>query len=50
MHPVLHVAELTWDESRGDRILVRADDGSRWFADKVGRVGVANVVLHRLES
>ena len=50
MHPVLHVAEVTWDESRGDRILVTADDGSRWFADKVGRVGVANVVLHRIDG
>jgi hypothetical protein len=48
MYPVLHVAELEWDPERGDRILVTADDGSRWFADRVTRSGTTSVALRPL--
>ena len=48
MHPVLHVASYAWADSHPNRILITADDGSRWFADRVPRAGAANVVLHPL--
>ena len=44
MHPVLHVAAVSWDNDKS-RVLVTADDGSHWFADNVPRSGVTNVVL-----
>jgi hypothetical protein len=50
MYPVLQVDRAVWDEGRPDRILVTADDGSRWFADNVGRHGVTNVKLHPLDA
>jgi hypothetical protein len=50
MHPVLHVVGMTWDDERDGRILVTADDGSRWFADRVPRHGTLNVVLHELDD
>ncbi|MCH5675621.1 hypothetical protein [Streptomyces gilvus] len=50
MHPVLQVADATWDDQRPERIMVTADDGSRWFADSVPKTGVANVVLQPLEG
>jgi hypothetical protein len=46
MHPVLQVADFAW--AGADRILVTADDGSRWYADRVPRQGVASATLHRL--
>ena len=49
MHPVLQVQDAAWDDDRPDRILVTATDGSRWFADNVGRQGVTNVRLHPLD-
>jgi hypothetical protein len=50
MHPVLQVDSAVWDDARPNRILVTADDGSRWFADNVRKQGVTNVVLHPLEA
>ncbi len=50
MHPVLQVADATWDAAQDGRILVTADDGSRWFADRVPRQGTVNVILHPLEG
>lgn len=50
MHPVIEVTELRWDPDRDGRILVTADDGSRWFADRVARVGTTNVRLHPLQG
>ena len=50
MHPVLKVQDAAWDDDRPDRILVTATDGSRWFADNVGRQGVTNVRLHPLDA
>jgi len=50
MHPVLHVEDVAWDDQLPQRILVTADDGSRWFADHVERVGTTNVVLHPLPA
>jgi hypothetical protein len=49
MYPVLHVADLEWDPEGSDRILVTADDGSRWSADGVDRIGTTSVVLRPLE-
>jgi hypothetical protein len=49
MHPVLQVDSAVWDEGRPSRILVTADDGSRWFADNVGRHGITNVRLHPMD-
>jgi photosystem II stability/assembly factor-like uncharacterized protein len=48
MHPVLQVAEAGWDPGQDDRLLVTADDGSRWFADHVDRTGTSNVRLQKL--
>jgi hypothetical protein len=50
MLPVLQVESAVWDEGRPDRILVTADDGSRWFADGVRREGVSNVRLQPLDA
>ncbi len=50
MHPVLKVSDMAWDHERPGRILVTANDGSRWFADRVKREGTTNVVLHPVES
>ena len=50
MYPVLQVDRAVWDEGRPDRILVTADDGSRWFAENVARHGVTNVRLHPMDA
>ncbi|MFI5953205.1 hypothetical protein [Cryptosporangium sp. NPDC051539] len=48
MHPVIEVSGFAWADG-DDRILVTATDGSEWYADRVPRVGKANVVLHRTQ-
>ena len=45
MYPIIHAQTAEWDDVRPDRILVTADDGSKWYADNVPRVGVVNIVL-----
>ena len=48
MYPVIQVQAAEWDAVQPDRILVTANDGSKWYADNVPRVGVVNVVLSSL--
>lgn len=48
MAPPLYMREAEWDPARPDRLLVRASDGSRWYADDVPQKGRANVVLRPL--
>lgn len=46
LHPPLRAAEAHWDPADPHRLLVRADDGSDWFAADVALSGSVNVVLH----
>ena len=50
MHPVLQVQEARWDDQNPGRILVTADDGSRWFADRVPQHGTTSITLKPLEG
>ncbi len=45
VHPPLRAVRAEWDPERPDRLLVRADDGTDWFADPVPRSGAVNVRL-----
>ena len=45
LHPPLRAVSAEWDTGDPDRLLVRADDGSDWYATNVPRTGLANVVL-----
>jgi hypothetical protein len=45
LHPPLRAVDARWDASDPHRILVRADDGSEWFAADVPHAGSVNVVL-----
>ena len=44
VHPPVRAVDAEWDAASG-RLLVRADDGSRWYADDVPRHGTVNVRL-----
>jgi len=46
LHPPLRATEAHWDPTDRHRLLVRADDGSEWFAADVSLSGSVNVVLH----
>lgn len=45
LHPPLRAVKAEWDPERSNRIVVRADDGSEWYADDVAREGRINIVL-----
>ena len=45
VHPPLRAVDAAWDADRPGRLLVTADDGTKWFADGVPQQGSANVVL-----
>jgi hypothetical protein len=45
VQPPLRAVSAEWDAERADRLRVRADDGSEWFADDVPRTGAASVRL-----
>lgn len=45
LHPPLRAVEAHWDPGDEHRLLVRADDGSDWFADGVPAAGSVTVVL-----
>jgi len=45
IHPPLRAVRAEWDPQHSGRLLVRADDGSDWFADDVPRSGVISVQL-----
>ena len=44
VHPPVRAVHAEWDTATG-RLLVRADDGSTWYADGVPRRGTVNVRL-----
>jgi hypothetical protein len=46
LHPPLRAVEAQWDARDPHRILVRADDGTDWFAAGIPLTGSVNVVLH----
>jgi hypothetical protein len=46
LHPPLRAVDAQWDRRDPHRILVRADDGSEWFATDIPLTGSVNVVLH----
>jgi hypothetical protein len=46
LHPPLRAVEARWDARDPHRILVRADDGTDWFAAGMPLTGSVNVVLH----
>jgi hypothetical protein len=48
VHPPLRAVRAEWDPQDPDRLLVRADDGSDWFADDVPQSGTVNVRLRPL--
>jgi hypothetical protein len=45
VHPPLRAVGAGWDPQRPGRLLVRADDGSDWFADAVPQAGAVSVRL-----
>jgi hypothetical protein len=45
LHPPLRAVEAEWDSQDGHRLIVRADDGSEWYADDVPHEGRVSVVL-----
>jgi hypothetical protein len=45
VHPPLRAVRAEWDAERPGRLLVRADDGTDWFADDVPQTGSVTVVL-----
>jgi hypothetical protein len=46
LHPPLRAVDAQWDPRDPHRILVRADDGTDWFATGIPLTGSVNVVLH----
>ena len=50
VHPPLRAVRAGWDPRQSDRLLVRADDGSDWFADAVAPTGTVNVRLRPLSG
>jgi hypothetical protein len=46
LHPPLRAVDARWDPGDPHRILVRADDGTDWFATGIPLTGSVNVVLH----
>lgn len=50
LHPPLRAVDATWDAADDDRLVVRADDGSTWYADNVSHVGRVSVVLHPVDG
>jgi hypothetical protein len=45
VQPPLRAVSATWDTAEPDRLVVRADDGTEWFADGVPRAGGVSVRL-----
>jgi len=50
LHPPLRAVQAEWDPQDRDRVIVRADDGSEWYADDVPHEGRASVVLHPVDG
>jgi hypothetical protein len=45
LHPPLRAVRAEWDAEDPERLNVRADDGSDWYARDVPRTGLVNVAL-----
>lgn len=50
LHPPLRAVKAEWDPENSARLVVRADDGSDWFADDVTREGRVNIVLEPVDG
>ena len=50
LHPPLRAVQAEWDPLNDDRLVVRADDGSEWYAEDVPHEGRASVVLHPIDG
>ncbi|QTI71009.1 hypothetical protein [Gordonia polyisoprenivorans] len=50
LHPPLRAVQAEWDTADAHKLLVRADDGSAWYADDVPREGRLSVVLHPVDG
>jgi hypothetical protein len=50
LHPPLRAVEADWDPQDSSRLLVRADDGSAWYATDVPLEGRVSVVLHPVDG
>jgi hypothetical protein len=50
LHPPLRAVSAEWDPADADRLLVRADDGTEWYATDIPREGRANIVLQPLSG
>jgi len=51
MAPPLYMREAEWDGGEpGKRLLVKASDGSRWYAENVALQGPVNVLLKPLDG
>ena len=50
LYPPLRAVEARWDPQDTSRLLVRADDGSEWYAAGVPRDGRVSVVLQPVDG
>ena len=50
LHPPLRAVQADWDPQDSTRVVVRADDGSEWYADDVPHEGRVSVVLHPIDG
>lgn len=50
LHPPLRAVEADWDAQDGNRLIVRADDGSEWYANDVPHEGRVSVALHPVDG
>ena len=50
LHPPLRAVQADWDPRDSTRVIVRADDGSEWYADDVPHEGRVSVVLHPVDG
>lgn len=49
LHPPLRAVQARWDPQEPNRLTVRADDGTDWYATDVPTEGRASVVLHPVD-
>ena len=45
VHPPVRATDAEWDPATPGRLLVRADDGSSWYADDVPKQGAVSIRL-----
>lgn len=50
LHPPLRAVHADWDPDDAHRLVVQADDGSKWYATDVPQQGRVNVVLSPMDG